>query len=199
MGYFFGRQLHQTLRVPVGLIDNAWGGSACEAWVNRELLEADKQYAPLLAYWDGDSPGRRAPNHWPGRLYNGILNPLIGYGLRGAIWYQGEANGTRGYQYRQLFPLMIQNWRDAWGQGDFPFYWVQLADYRDEVEQPSGSDWAELREAQTMTLDRLPNTGEAVIFGARRSARHPSQEQTGCRQTTGSLGTGPGLRVGRGP
>ena len=102
--------------------------------------------------------------HRPGNLYNGVLRPVIGYGIRGAIWYQGESNAGRAYQYRHLFPLMIKSWREEWGQGDFPFYWVQLADYMAESPEPRDSAWAELRKAQTMTLSTLPNTGEAVII-----------------------------------
>jgi sialate O-acetylesterase len=95
------------------------------------------------------------------------------------IWYQGETNGGRGFQYRQMFPLMIQSWRDAWGQGDFAFYWVQLADFMREVPQPSSSAWAELREAQTQTQDKLPNTGEAVIIDAGEANDiHPRDKQT---------------------
>ncbi len=204
VGYFFGRQLHQTLNVPIGLIDNSWGGSSCEAWVRRDLLEKDANYKPLMERWEetertfdwdkiqaryqedlskwrdatakAKTAGTPAPQrprnpanplagqHRPGNLYNGVLKPIIGYGIRGTIWYQGESNAGRAYQYRDLFPLMIQNWRDEWKQGDFPFYWVQLADFRDEKPEPAESDWAELREAQTMTLDRLANTGEAVII-----------------------------------
>ena len=103
-------------------------------------------------------------NARPGNIYNGVLKPTIGYGIRGAIWYQGESNAGRAYQYRDLFPLMIQSWRDEWGIGDFPFYWVQLADFMAEKPEPAESDWAELREAQTMTMSQLPNTGEAVII-----------------------------------
>ncbi|MCA9118747.1 MAG: sialate O-acetylesterase [Planctomycetaceae bacterium] len=195
VGYFFGRQLQETLGVPVGLIDNAWGGSACEAWVSRDRLAADERYTELLGRWaatestydhekemaaylakrnaweeggkKGNAPGApRNPltgQHRPANLYNGVLKPIIGYGIRGAIWYQGETNASRAYQYRHLFPLMIQEWRDDWGQGDFSFYWVQLADFMDESDQPQDSAWAELREAQTMTMAALPNTGEAVI------------------------------------
>ena len=94
----------------------------------------------------------------------GVLKSHLGYGIRGAIWYQGESNASRAYQYRDLFPLMISNWREEWGQGDFPFYWVQLADFRNETAEPGESSWAELREAQTMTMDKLANTGEAVII-----------------------------------
>ncbi|MCS1408399.1 MAG: hypothetical protein M2R45_01574 [Verrucomicrobia subdivision 3 bacterium] len=204
VGYYFGRQLHQTLQVPIGLIDNAWGGSSAEAWVRRDLLESDDRYQSLMKQWEetertynhaaataqyqealkkwgeataearaaGKKVNRarpRAPRnplvnqHRPANLYNGVLKPIIGYGIRGVIWYQGESNASRAYQYRELFPLMIQNWRDEWKQGDFPFYWVQLADFRDEKSEPGDSDWAELREAQTLTLDRLPNTGQVVI------------------------------------
>ena len=103
-------------------------------------------------------------NARPGNIYNGVLKPTIGYGIRGVIWYQGESNAGRAYQYRDLFPLMIKSWRDEWGQGDFSFYWVQLADFMGESPEPRDSAWAELREAQTMTMDRLPHTGQAVII-----------------------------------
>ena len=113
-------------------------------------------------------PSRPRPgssgNSRPANIYNGVLKPTIGYGIRGAIWYQGESNAGRAYQYRDLFPLMIQSWRDEWGIGDFPFYWVQLADFITETTEPGDSSWAELREAQTMTMDRLKNTGQAVIL-----------------------------------
>jgi sialate O-acetylesterase len=187
VGYFFGRQLHQTLDVPVGMINNAWGGSACEAWINRDLLTKTPRFRPLIERWMltektfadlssksdltedqkkqlGQLQGQMRGNHRPGNIYNGVLKSHLGYGIRGAIWYQGESNAGRAYQYRDLFPLMIQNWRDEWGQGDFPFYWVQLADFMAEKPEPGESAWAELREAQTMTMKRLPNTGEAVII-----------------------------------
>ena len=117
--------------------------------------------------------------HRPANLYNGVLKPFIGYGIKGAIWYQGESNSGRAKAYRDVFPLMIQNWRDEWGQGDFPCYWVQLADFRDEQPEPMDDNWAELREAQTMTMDRLKNTGEAVIIdvGEGRDI-HPRDKQT---------------------
>ncbi len=115
--------------------------------------------------------------HRPANLYNGMLKPLLGYGIRGAIWYQGESNANRAYQYRHLFPLMIQNWRDDWGIGDFPFYWVQLADFMAESPLPKPSGWAELREAQTMTLS-LPNSGQAVIIDiGEGNDIHPKNKQ----------------------
>jgi sialate O-acetylesterase len=92
-----------------------------------------------------------------------MIAPLIPYGIQGAIWYQGESNASRAYQYRKLFPIMIKSWRKSWGLGDFPFGFVQLANFRAIKDEPAESDWAELREAQTMTLG-LPNTGMAVII-----------------------------------
>ena len=106
-----------------------------------------------------------------------MIAPLIPYGIRGAIWYQGESNAGRAHQYRTLFPLMIGNWRDAWQQGNFPFYFVQLANYRKIKDDPGDSDWAELREAQSMALD-LPNTGQAVIIDIGEAEDiHPKNKQ----------------------
>ncbi len=187
VGYFFARQLHQTLDVPVGMINNAWGGSACEAWIDPTTLAADPQYAPMVDRWTKNEarmaeltampePSQKEKtdiqnlkkqmtgNQRPGNIYHGVLKSHLGYGIRGAIWYQGESNSSRAYQYRELFPLMISQWRKEWGQGDFPFYWVQLADFMEETTTPGESNWAELREAQTMTMDKLAHTGQAVII-----------------------------------
>jgi sialate O-acetylesterase len=117
-------------------------------------------------------------NFRPGNIYNGVLLPTIGYGIRGVIWYQGESNAGRAYQYRDLFPLMIQSWRDLWHVGDFPFYWVQLADFLNEKTEPTDSAWAELREAQTMTMSKLSHTGEAVIIDLGEGKDiHPKNKQ----------------------
>ncbi|MBP6784744.1 MAG: hypothetical protein KA152_13200, partial [Verrucomicrobiales bacterium] len=207
VGYYFGRQLHETLGVPIGLIDNSWGGSAAEAWVARDVLEADPRFAAYLDQWktteatydhekavaawkvkveEAKAAGKPAPRplsnpltgqHRPGNLWAGVLNPSIGYGIRGVVWYQGESNAARAYQYDDLFSLMITEWRKAWGIGDFPFYWVQLADFMAEKDAPGESSWAELREAQSNTL-ALPNTGQAVIYdlGEGRDI-HPRNKQ----------------------
>jgi sialate O-acetylesterase len=216
VGYFFGRQLHQTLGVPVGLINDSWGGSACEAWIARDVLAADPKFDRMLKRWEQvekDYPrvkaeydstlaewkiaakrakdeGKQQPrapsnpewtmngNFRPANIYNGVLKPTIGYGIRGVIWYQGESNAGKAYQYRDLFPLMIKSWRDEWGQGDFSFYWVQLADFLPESKDPRESGWAELREAQTMTMSRLPKTGEAVIIDLGEAQDiHPRNKQ----------------------
>ncbi|MEM6345717.1 MAG: sialate O-acetylesterase [Bacteroidota bacterium] len=102
------------------------------------------------------------PNDQPTLLYNGMIAPLLPYGIKGAIWYQGESNAGRAEAYQKLFPAMIENWREDWGY-EFPFFWVQLANFKAAKEQAEDSDWAELREAQSMTLS-LPKTGEAVII-----------------------------------
>ena len=208
VGFFYGRVLHKILDVPVGLINNAWGGSAAEAWVRRDLLEKDPRFKLLmentknneafltsdaakkkfeadLANWKKQADAAkkagkpftarapRSPESWltgnarPGNIYNGVLLPTIGYGIKGAIWYQGESNAGRAYEYASLFPFMIQDWRTEWKQGDFPFYWVQLADFmaeKTDVEQATASSWAELRESQTKTQNAIPNGGQAVII-----------------------------------
>lgn len=108
------------------------------------------------------STGSIGPNDYPTLLFNAMLNPLIPFTIQGAIWYQGESNAGRAFQYRKAFPLMITDWRKHWGQGDFPFYFVQLSSFNDHNgNSNAGSAWAELREAQAMTL-KLPNTGMAV-------------------------------------
>lgn len=99
----------------------------------------------------------------PGYLFNGMVHPLLPYAIRGVIWYQGEANAGRAYQYRTAFPLMITDWRKQWNQGDFPFYFCQLPNFKEKQSEPGESNWAELREAQSLAL-KLPNTGQAVII-----------------------------------
>jgi sialate O-acetylesterase len=118
------------------------------------------------------------PNSYPTLLFNAMVNPLIPYAFEGVIWYQGEANAGRAYQYRKAFPLMITDWRKHWNAGDFPFYFVQLASYSaDNGNSKNGSTWAELREAQTMTLS-LPNTGMAVTTDIGNSTDiHPKNKQ----------------------
>jgi len=107
------------------------------------------------------STGGANPNAIPSSLFNGMINPLLNLAVTGAIWYQGESNASKAYQYRTLFPLMIENWRASWKQQDLHFFFVQLANYMAPDVQPVESEWAELREAQTMTLS-LPLTGMAV-------------------------------------
>ena len=139
----------------------------------QKKIEEWKQAAEK-AKAEGKNPGRppRGPHgpdsaHRPANLYNAMIAPLVPYGIRGAVWYQGESNAGRAYQYRSLFPAMIENWRESWDQPGkwrhFPFYFVQLANFRERKPEPAPSDWAELREAQSMTLS-LKNTGQAVTI-----------------------------------
>lgn len=112
----------------------------------------------------------------PATLYNGMIAPLVPYAIKGAIWYQGESNAGRTYQYRTLFPLMIRDWRTKWGS-EFPFYFVQLANYMQRKEEPGESGWAELREAQLQAL-RLLHTGMAVTIDIGDAADiHPKNKQ----------------------
>ena len=238
VGYFFVRDLHQDLGMPMGLIHTSWGGTPAQAWTSVEDLAASpelKGYADnfnstkesladakakytsvILPNWkaaekqwqetDGVAlksaqaewkikaaaakaagepiPAQPKPAHpqprYPSQpdgnpnigsvLFNGMIAPIIPYGIEGAIWYQGESNAGQPEQYRTLFPAMITNWRKHWSElnpdeKDFPFIWVQLANFmarQPEPVQESGG-WPGLREAQHMTLS-LPNTGEAVII-----------------------------------
>jgi len=118
------------------------------------------------------------PNSYPTLLFNAMVNPLIPYAIEGVLWYQGEANAGRAYQYRKAFPLMIIDWRKRWNEGNFPFYFVQLASFNaGNGNSKNGSEWAELREAQTMTLS-LPNTGMAVTTDIGTSNDiHPKNKQ----------------------
>jgi sialate O-acetylesterase len=136
----------------VGL-DGEWDYKA-EAAVEPKQLD--------FSDYPGPAPGPDNQNS-PTVLYNAMLAPLTPYAVRGAVWYQGESNAGRAYQYRTLFPAMIRDWRRAWGGGDFPFYFVQLANYMKRHPEPAESEWAELREAQALTL-REPRTGMAVAI-----------------------------------
>ena len=155
--------------------------------------KAMEEHRQKLAEWkeaaekakaEGENPPRRprAPfgpghPHTPSGLYNAMIAPLIPYGIAGAIWYQGESNAGRAYQYRKLFGGMINNWRKDWGLGQFPFLFVQLANFMETKPEPAESAWAELREAQLMTLE-LPNTGMAVIIDIGESDDiHPKNKQ----------------------
>jgi sialate O-acetylesterase len=159
VGYFFGRDLRKARNVPVGLIQTSWGGTAVQFWMSPDGFKALPDYAKYVA--DENAAKGSGPKH-PSVLFNGMVSPLIPYAIKGAIWYQGEANAGGAFKYRTLFPAMIKSWRDAWGEGSFPFLFVQLAPYAGQ--KPVQLDtWAELREAQLLTIKASPNTGMAVI------------------------------------
>jgi sialate O-acetylesterase len=115
--------------------------------------------------------------YYPTVLFNAMINPLIPYGIKGFIWYQGESNVQAAYNYRKLFPMLITDWRQRWQQGNLPFLFVQLANYMKTKPLPSESEWAELREAQTMSLSQ-PNTGMACIIDiGEANDVHPKNKQ----------------------
>ena len=200
VGYFFGRELHQELNVPIGLIGSNYGGTPAEAWTSRGTLEAHDSLEPLLDRWaamrnswdpakakadyeaalanwqaaaeKAKAEGKPAPRqpqppidpslhpHSPSGLYNAMIAPIEQFTIAGAIWYQGESNVGRAYQYRTIFPTMIRDWRDKFGQPKLPFYFVQIAPFNYGANSVA---CAELWEAQLLTMKKLPNTGMAVI------------------------------------
>ncbi|GHT54160.1 9-O-acetylesterase [Bacteroidia bacterium] len=175
--YFFGRNLYQNLNIPIGLINTSWGGTIAEAWTSSESLEYMPDFKQALDEMKNQPAEVKTEN--PNRvtvLYNGMIHPLLPFAFQGAIWYQGESNASRAAQYKELFPLMIRDWRKAWGR-DFPFYFVQLANFKEQKPEPVYSDWAELREAQLQTL-HLDNTGMAVTIDIGEAKDiHPKNKQ----------------------
>ncbi|MFI4910449.1 MAG: sialate O-acetylesterase [Sedimentisphaeraceae bacterium JB056] len=192
VGYYFGRKVQNDTGLPVGLISSNWGGTLAEAWTREEFIAQDDQLNPLIpkfsksrSQWEEAAtkakaegkpaprcPGGSRPQDKPATLYNAMIAPITNMTIKGAIWYQGESNAGKSYQYRRLFPVMINNWRCDFDNPDMPFYFVQLANYYShkpgqEVEvysgEPRDHGWAELREAQLMTCDHK-NNGMAVII-----------------------------------
>ncbi len=185
VGYFFGRELHRRLKRPIGLVQATFGGANCEAWISQRELKFDDDYAKILERAERaiDDPNQANNPNRASVLFNGMIAPLQPFTIKGAIWYQGETNAPRAYQYRKLFPSMIADWRRGWGQGDFPFLYVQLANFvsektkPDHPMEPEESAWAELREAQSKTL-AVEKTGMAVTIdiGEPRDI-HPKNKQ----------------------
>ena len=185
VAYYFGRRLLRDLDVPIGLIHTSVGGTPAEAWTDLRALQKERALAPLLERWTKAlerGKGRKGDpalsGHRPANLWNGMVAPLVPYAIRGTIWYQGESNASRAVQYQTLFPALIRAWRAQWDQGDFPFHFVQLANFQARKEQPGESAWAELREAQRLTLQTVPNTGMAVIIDIGEANNiHPANKQ----------------------
>jgi sialate O-acetylesterase len=181
-GYYFGRLLNDMLHVPIGLISDCYGGSSAEAWMDPEGL---KDFPEIKIPTKTDSI--KAVSRTPTTLYNGMLNPVIGYGIKGCIWYQGESNYDHPDQYEKLFPAMVKRWRELWQQGDFPFYYVQIAPY-DYTQLPpynAGGKYnsAYLRDAQRKSLNTITNSGMAVLLdvGEQATIHPPRKEPAGTR------------------
>ncbi len=182
--YFCARELQQRLGVPIGILQATWSGSPIQPFLDQATLAEDPAYGPLLAHLDRarEDPRLLEAEDWPSvpsSVYNTMVNPLAPYGMRGVIWYQGEGNVGEAEEYRRMFPALIRGWRRVWGQGEFPFLFVQLANYgrSSPLEGPGDSERAELREAQTAALS-LAHTGMAVAIdiGESRDA-HPKNKQ----------------------
>jgi len=219
-GYFFGREIHRKLDVPVGLVNSSWGGTRIEPWtplvgfkmitaggfgkIIDRIEQADprseagrahyrKAIAEYRTWLDKaeasvdrgvappsppSMPSLGRSHQDPTRLYRGMISPLIGFAIRGAIWYQGESNGGESMSYYHKKHALVKGWREAWGQGDFPFYWVQLANFRGDNKRPEGGDgFAKVRDAERKALD-IPNTGMAVIIDIGETNNiHPKNKQ----------------------
>ena len=228
VGFYFAREIQQKTGVPIGIIDDNWGGTAIEPWVPTEGLalvdelkqqlvakqDAIKTYRDQLPKslteleaWIARTRGDLASGvptssmpaipaqpdgGWSG-IYNAMVHPIIRFPIRGALWYQGESNGGEGETYYDKMRALIGGWRKQWGQGDFPFYFVQLANFQAVSEDPAGGNgWAKLREAQTRSL-AIPNTGMAVIVDtvplAERDDIHPKNKyDVGMRLSRWALG-----------
>jgi sialate O-acetylesterase len=163
-------------------VEDTGGGGGIYGAPEEMYAKSGTKKIDLRGSWQykigkGDFTLSIGPNSMPSLLYNGMIHPIIKLGIKGAIWYQGESNAGRAYQYRALFPAMITDWRQQWNIGDFPFFFVQLANFMQPKPQPGESEWAELREAQTMTLS-LPNTGMATIIDiGEANDIHPRNKQ----------------------
>jgi sialate O-acetylesterase len=212
VAYYFARDLQKALNVPVGIIHTSWGGSPAEVWMSEPALAANpefksdildpypdayQRYLLSVRNWERDKneaekagkpfTKRRPSGGWkPTELYNGMIAPLIPYAIQGAIWYQGESNASKAWQYRSLFQAMIRNWRKDWGQGDFTFLAVQLAPWDKSrkrsleaiTAEPGDSDWAELREAQNLAQEELKKVGVVVITDVgEKDDIHPTKKQ----------------------
>jgi sialate O-acetylesterase len=142
-------------------------------------LVGDWRYKIGFKLQRSDRPQKElGPNTLPTLLYNGMIHPLIKYNIKGVLWYQGESNASRAFQYRSLFPLMITDWRQQFNQGDFPFLYVQLANYNAKLKDPGDSNWAELREAQALTLNTRNTAMTTAIDVGDAANIHPKDKQT---------------------
>lgn len=175
--YYFGSLLSEMLHVPIGLINDSYGGSSIEAWMSPEDL---KPFTEVKIPSKGDSI--KEVSRTPTTLYNGMLYPVIGYGIKGAIWYQGESNYERPQRYEDLFPTMVSSWRQHWDNGEFPFYYAQIAPYNYSLIAKPGTNYnsAYLRDAQRKSLSKIPNSGMAVLMDiGEENSIHPANKKQG--------------------
>ncbi len=172
--YYFGRMLNKVLNVPIGLINASWGGTRIEPWMGENGFKNFDWISIPKVIPDDTFPQS------PTIIYNAMIKPMVGYGIKGAIWYQGEANRNEPQQYQKLMVSLIENWRSEWGIGEFPFYFVQIApfDYGS-----SGVNSAYLREAQLKASTAIPNIGMACIMDiGEKNCIHPSNKEVGSKR-----------------
>ncbi len=190
VGSMIGWNLERKYTIPVGILkegtnviavrvnDNGGGGGIYGNEANLKLT-IGTTIIPLSGKWKFQVESIKKTtneNSFPSLCYNAMINPLIPYAFQGVLWYQGESNAGRAYQYRTTFPLLINDWRQKWNK-NFPFYFVQLATFRTTGNSNEGCDWAELQEAQTLTL-KVPNTGMAVTTDiGNPNDIHPTNKQ----------------------
>ncbi len=152
-GYFFARRLQEKLGVPVGIINSSWGGTPAEAWIPEEVITTDR-FLSKAANLQKPVPWGPVEN---GRIYNAMIAPLIPFNIKGALWYQGEANTLNGFAYTEILSALIQSWRNKW-EADFPFYFAQIAPYK--YGKPL--EGVIVRDAQRKVLE-IPKTGMIVL------------------------------------
>ncbi|MEQ7799489.1 sialate O-acetylesterase [Pedobacter sp. ASV1-7] len=175
--YYFGKLLSEMLGVPIGLINDSFGGSSVQAWMSPESLNSFPE-VKIPAKTDVIKVASRTPT----TLYNGMLFPVIGYGIKGAIWYQGESNRIESDKYEDLFPAMVKDWRNVWGMGEFPFYYVQIAPFGylkpEQIATAGKTNSAYIRDAQRKSLLKIPNSGMAVLMDVGESYNiHPANKE----------------------
>lgn len=187
--YYFGRLLQQQLKVPVALLNVSYGGSPAEAFMSADALKAFPEISIPAATVTEKLNNKNATT-----LYNGMIHPIVGYSIKGCIWYQGESNYDRPDQYEKLFPAMVQLWRNKWGQGNFPFYFAQIAPYA-YSSLPAGNrneklNSAYLRDAQRKSLAAIPNSSMVVLMdnGEEKSIHPANKEIVGKRFAYLALG-----------
>jgi len=170
--YYFGLMLNKALKVPIGLINSSWGGTRIEPWISEDGIKKFE----FVKMPDKNQQGPLS-QQTPTVLFNAMISPMVGYGIKGAIWYQGESNRNEASDYVKLMPGLIENWRSVWGVGDFSFFYVQIApfDYG-----PSGLNSAYLREAQLKASTALQNIGMASIMDiGEKDCIHPANKKAG--------------------
>lgn len=170
--YYFGRMLHEALDVPVGLICSSWGGTRIEPWMSDDRLRKFE-----FVKFPGENEKKNINPHFPGVLFNAMIHPMMGYAMRGVIWYQGESNRAEPARYLQLMPEMVAGWRERWGIGEFPFYYVQIAPFDYGA---NGFNSAFFREAQLKASFVIPNSGMACLMDVgEKECVHPADKQAG--------------------